>query len=208
MGIRVRSWLGAEDGIASHFLSGPLDRFAAWAQEVEAESPGDLALEAWDLLTDVRARGAAVLRATDAVHAARVDRLLDLYYGDFCDFGPGRHLLRSADDATLPERYYTAALPLLERSPSHRPIADLWRLLLTGRPVLRDAREFPYESGDGVFRLSYWTHDECTHLRRERKALVTWAGTPRSEGEHALEAMLRAVETAIEVGVGLIFTVS
>jgi hypothetical protein len=74
--------------------------------------------------------------------------------------------------------------------------------------VLRDATELPYESGDGVFRLSYWTHDECTRLRRERKALVTWAGTPRSEGEHALEAMLRAVSTAIDAGVGLLFTVA
>jgi hypothetical protein len=74
--------------------------------------------------------------------------------------------------------------------------------------VLRDASELPYESGDGVFRLSYWTHAECTHLRREQKALVTWAGTPPSEGEHALEAMLRAVSTALEAGVGLIFTVA
>jgi hypothetical protein len=114
----------------------------------------------------------------------------------------------SADDAMLPERYYTAALPLLELSPSHRQIAELWRLLLTGRPVLRDAGEFPYQSADGVFRLSYWTHSECTHLHREREALVTWAGTPRSEGEHALEAMLCAVSTAIGAGVGLILTVS
>ncbi len=77
-----------------------------------------------------------------------------------------------------------------------------------GRPVLRDTRELPYESGDRVFRLSYWTLGECTRFRRERKALVTWAGTPRSEGEHALGAMLRGVETAIEAGVGLIVTVA
>src|SRR4051794_21501704 len=157
MSIRVMSYLGAEDGIASHFLAGPLDRFAAWAEATEAEFPGDLPPGTLDLLRDVRVRGAAALRATDAVQAARVDRLLDLYYGHFCDSGPGRDLLVSADDAMLPERYYTVALPLLERSSAHRHLADLWRLLLTGRPVLRDARELPYESGDGVFRLSYWT---------------------------------------------------
>ena len=207
MGIRVMSWLGAKDGIASHFLSGPLDQFAGWIEETEAEYPGDLPSGTLNLLRDVRVRGAAALQATDAVHAARVDRLLDLYYGHFCDSGPGHDLLVSADDAMLPERYYAAALPLLERSSSHRQIAELWRLLLTGRPVLRDARA-PYESADGVFRLSYWTHAECTHLRRERKALVTWAGTPQSEGEHALDATLRGVSTAIDVGVGLIFTVA
>jgi hypothetical protein len=175
---------------------------------MESEFPGDLPPGTLDLLRDVRARGAAALRATNAVHAAHVDRLLDLYYGHFCDSGPGRDLLVSADDAMLPERYYAAALLLLKRSSVHRDLAELWRLLLTGRPVLRDARELPYESEDGVFRLSYWTLGECRHLHRERKALVTWAGAPRSEGEHALEAMLRAVSTAIEAGVGLIVTVS
>lgn len=207
MGIRLMSCLGAEDGIASHFLSGPLDRFAAWAEEMEAEYPGDLPPGTLDLLRGVQARGAAALQATDAVHAVRVDRLLDLYYGHFCDSGPGRDLLVSADDAMLPERYYTAALPLLERSSAYGEIAELWRLL-TGRPVLRDARELPYESADGVFRLSYWTLGECRHLHRERKALVTWAGTPRSEGEHAIDAMLRAASTAIEAGVGLILSVA
>ncbi len=30
MSNRVQFWLGAEDGLASHFLTGPLDRFEAW----------------------------------------------------------------------------------------------------------------------------------------------------------------------------------
>jgi hypothetical protein len=36
---RVRLWLGAEDGLVSHCLNGPLDRFEAWVSSEAADPP-------------------------------------------------------------------------------------------------------------------------------------------------------------------------
>jgi hypothetical protein len=203
MGIRVMFWLGSADGIATHFLSGPLDRFEAWAIEVESNFPGDIGHENLALIHRVRSVGAAAFEVTDAASAASIDGMLDLYYGWYCDSSE-RDLLVSADESMLPERYFRAASSVSER-PSAREVSHLWRFLLTGRAVLRDPHGWPYTSSDGVFRLGYWTSVECSTLRRILRP--TAAGSHRSEADEAIAATFRAVAVAEAKGVGLITTV-
>jgi hypothetical protein len=132
--------------------------------------------------------------------------MLDLYYGIFCDGGRRHFLMHPADESMLRERYFAEAAKWIESEQPSSKCVSLWRLLLSGRPVLRDANILPYESDDGVYRLSYWTLEECRTLRDE---FATFLKTmPSGDGEIAIAAALRAVSKAIGAGVGLILTVA
>jgi hypothetical protein len=206
LGIRVQTWLGGEDGLCSHFLSGPLDEFQAWAHSVDAEFPGEVHEDVLPLIAEVRARGAPALVATSKDSARRVDWMLDLYYGDFCDSGEWHWLMRPADASALSQRYFAEAANWIESAQPNSKCAPLWPLLLSGRAVLRDASLLPYESDDGVYRLSYWTLQECRTLRNEFETFLGMM--PSGDGEVAVAAALRAVSEATRANVGLILTVA
>ena len=53
MGIRVQFWLGSADGIATHFLTGPLDRFETWAGQLAAEFPDEIGQEDLRVIGDI-----------------------------------------------------------------------------------------------------------------------------------------------------------
>jgi hypothetical protein len=236
MSIRVSFWLGAEDGICSHFLSAPLDQFEEWASDTEAEFPKEVGTEVLDLIRDVRCRGAAALQTTDSVRAAELDRMLDMFYGFFCDFGPGQELLDYASPSIVSVRRYRAATDLLRRAELSSETLKLWEFLIGGRPVLRNAEALPYTSEDGVFHLSYWTFAECSHLLPEMAKAAKWDGAKdgkpyssarpfsergmlhspiqigreghESNGRGALDLALEACARAIGEKVGLIITVA
>lgn len=202
-------WLGAADGIASHFLSAPFARFEAWANAIEAEFPGEIGHGVVALIRDVSIRRAAALQGANAASAECVDRMLDWYYAEFCyheRYALERTLLAEADGSMLPERDFVAARDLLRRSACNREVVELWRLLLEGRPILRDPQTLPYRSEDGVFRLSYWTFAECVLLDREVKAIAPPA--PNGDAEQAVAAALRATSVAVAANTGLIITVA
>lgn len=163
MGILVHFWLGNEDGICSHFLSAPLDQFEEWASDAEAEFPNEIGTRVLDLIRDVRCRGAPALQTTNCVRALEIDRMLDMFYGHFCDFERQELLVKASPSLVRARRYYEVT-DLLRRAELSSETLGLWRFLLEGRPVLRDPEALPYNSEDGVFRLSYWTLAECSRL--------------------------------------------
>ena len=201
MSKRVTFWLGARDGIVSHFLSGPLERFATW-------------LEGWDtpdsvrlvgLASDARMRGAEALRANDSTQALIVDRMLDVYYGSFCDLVEPATLVAAAP-SDCSERCYWTAAEGFARHPGGSAGEALWRCLLEGRPVLRDARRLPYVSSDGVFRLGYWSADECDVLADELQTVGATA--TEAEARRAVAAALEAISRARGSRTGLITVVA
>jgi hypothetical protein len=206
MSTRLLYWFGAEDGVRSHFLSGPLDRFEAWFDEWAVECPDEFTADIAAAIKDARLRGAKALEAGDQISAARVDKMLSFYYGYFCDSRLEQSCLTEADGSALPIRYHQDATRLLERQNRRRTTLRLWRYLLSGRPVLRDAETLPFISDDGVWRLSYWTYAECMQLHRD--LMLFLPQKPRKESEHAIAAALRALSAATANKLGLIVTVS
>jgi hypothetical protein len=236
MGIRVSFWLGAEDGICSHFLSSPLDQFEKWASDAEAEFPNEIGTGVLDVIRDVRSRGSLAFQTADPVRAVEIDRTLDQFYGCFCEFGPGQERLVYAVPSIVTVRRYHAAADLLRRAELGSGTLRLWTFLLEGRPVLRDPEALPYISEDGVFRLGYWTFAECSRLLPElaqaarcgppdNGALYSSVRyfseqgmlsgpveigpeSPESYGRGALDIALNAIARAVGEKVGLIITVA
>ncbi len=205
MGTYVQFWRGTEDGLLGHFLGGPLDAFRKWCIEAIADYPGDLEPAIVPLLEAVLAVGASALQAETAAQAALVDRLLDTYYGHFCD-GKCPELLESADGSLLYVRRYDSILEALARLPDKNAELLLWSYLIGGRAVQRDQAVLPYQSEDGIFRLSYWSAEETALMGRLLIGPV--AGWLRDVDAGALECTAAAIESAMAQRTGLIITVA
>jgi hypothetical protein len=209
MGIMVSFWLGAEDGIRSHFLSAPLDQFEKnWASEIEAEYPDRFGDWLLGLIRDVRSRGALALQTSDRIRAEQIDQMLAEFYGGFCD-GPGKELLAEASPGMLRVQWYCEAIDLLHRAKLSDETLRLWKFLIEGRPVLRDPEALPYTSDDGIFHLSYWTLAECSRLLPELTLAARWDAPDVDQMcRTALIITIDACARAIEEKVGLIITVA
>ena len=205
MGIRVMFFLGAEDGMLSHFINGPLDLFEVWADEEDERHPGLFGSDFLAFIRDIRERGVVALQSTDAVRAACVDRILYEYYGFFSVWVDG--ILVQADESILPLRCYLAAVDIFKQSSVSQEIITLWQYLVVGRPIVRDAKIIPYtreHSSDS--RLSYWTLSECMYLKQALTP-ITVKYIFDSEGKWAIDASLRAISKAISSQVGLIMDI-
>jgi hypothetical protein len=212
MGIMVSFWLGAEDGIRSHFLSAPLDQFENWVSEIEAEYPGEFPPGLLDLIRDVRSQGALALQTTDRIRAEQIDRMLDEFYGGFCDYGPGKEfLVEAVSPWILRVLWYDEAIDLLRRAGLGSETLRLWKFLIEGRPLLRDPETLPYTwAGEhGAFRLGYWTLAECSRLLPELTLAARWDASEVDQTcRDALNITIHACARAIEEKVGLIITVA
>jgi hypothetical protein len=205
MGIRAMFFLGAEDGMLSHFMKGPLDLFEVWAQEKEEKYPDLFGSDILALIRDIRERGVVALQSTDAVRAARVDRMLFEYYGFFSVWVDD--ILVKADESILPLRCYLAAADIFNQSSVSREMITLWKYLVVGRQNFRDAKIIPYtreQSSDS--RLSYWTLSECMYLKQALTP-ITAKHIFDSEGKWAIDASLRAIFKAISSQVGHIMDI-
>ncbi len=210
MGIRVLFYLGPEDGLASFFLSSPLDQFEEWATEV-ATAPSNHGFETElanihdvALIKDVLSNGPEALRAVTQKHAARVDKLIRLFL-EFCSM---TRLCKTklADPAMLYVGHFRAAFETLRQSQVTEQTLKLWGYMLSGRPLLRDAEALPYVVGGSLWWVSYWTLAECRHLKQELSHIAN--EQPQHETRDYIEVVLRATATAIEEDMGLIISVS
>ena len=165
----VSFWLGAEDGMLSHFLSA-LDPFESWASEVDAEYPDELGDGVLNLIRDIQNQGAHVLRATDRDQASKIDRMIDDFYGAFCDYGPGKELVvDTPSSGAVRVQWYGGATDVLRCAGADSETLRLWNFLIEGRPVLRNPEALPYISDGGFFSLDYWTFAECSRLLPQLK---------------------------------------
>ncbi len=164
---------------------------------MESEFPGDLDPSLPGALARLREGGPAVLEVSTGRDAWEIDRLLDGFYGLYCDF-ERPDFLRSFDDLVRLHEYERAGRYLPE------PFRELWAYLQTGRAVGRDSRRFPYESEDGEYRLGYWTASECVELLGaiDPPRMGFWTDPSSEESVVAARVALRS---AIDEGLGLIF---
>jgi hypothetical protein len=77
----------------------------------------------------------------------------------------------------------------------------LWDFLLDGRGVGRPDGLYPYQSGDGTFRVSFWTHEEVIYLRQCLEKFAPYS-------DYALLATYHAIKNVDADGLGLIITVA
>lgn len=201
MGSTVQAWLGSADGLCTHFLAGPLERFEVWAREAATEWPHLPRGEVLELIGQIRTTGRAALDARDPAAAHAVDDLIQSYYGDFASLR-GRHCIPAVEDV-LPERLYRAGLDALVASRAPDLALSSWRFILDGRPPVRDPVALPFAPTKGALRVAFWTLAECKALRPilEQRVRTTAAG----EAKDAFSAAARATSRAASEAGGLIF---
>ena len=203
MGIYLTFWHCHPAGLAEEFVSGPLEEFGAWCEEITAEFPDDIAPAVHPLLMTVQARGVDGLRATTRAEATAVDRLMDTYFGMFCDMSrPG--LKRAADPSLLPVRHFRGMFGDSQRICGGGSAFELWNFIFTGRAVGRDSSLLPYVSDDGVYRLAYWSSKEVIRLGEA----FADKPAPNDIDVRAVEAAQSAVTRACEQGTGVILQVA
>ena len=208
MGCYVEFWHGPPDGIASHLVGGPLAEFEAWCDEVIREFPGEIDPRVVELLRRVRTGGVEHLRAKSASEAEVVDRLVDEFYGSYCDRGAGAERLESACESMINVWHYESARPALHRAGVSPEVLRLWDYLVAGRALLRDPVELPYVSEDEWFCVGYWTADEVIVLDGALRGIEPWPGDAEAEwAAVALDAARAALAGALARQSGLIITV-
>ena len=201
MGIYAQFWHCHPAGLAEEFLSGPLEEFDSWLLETVAEFPDDIDASVYPLLQAVRTNGRVVLCASTASEAASVDRLMDAYFGMFCDMRR-RDLKRAADQSLLRAAHYRGMVGTSENT-ARSVASELWNLMFTGRAVGRDTNAFPYASEDGVYHLAYWSWDEVNLLNEA----FTVGPLPTEVDSRALAAAKNALAAAHAQRSGLIIEV-
>ncbi|WP_093195204.1 hypothetical protein [Variovorax sp. YR750] len=202
MGIYAQFWHCHPAGLAEEFLSGPLEEFDSWLLETIAEFPDDIDTSVYPLLQIVRANGRAALHALSASEAASVDRLMDAYFGMFCDM-KRRDLKQAADQSLLRASHYRGMFGSDNDSTARGVAFVLWNFMFSGRSVARGSSVFPYASEDGVYHLSYWSSDEVS-LRNEA---LTVAPSPKDVDSRALAAAKNALASAHTRRSGLIIEI-
>ncbi len=200
MRAHVAFYLGAPDGLLGHFLAGPLHEFSAWFRQGLKADEIDAHPETPFLIEEAAAKGAVALEARDADHAERVDRMLDEYYGSFCDHVQPELITPATASALYLLRYEKLGRAL---SPDAQ---NVWDHMISGRGAGRPDDAFPYSSDDGVFRLGYWNLDEVGLLLHELQHLPR--PRPLSREHAALVAIMEGLEFAVAERVGLITVVA
>ncbi len=203
MGIYVTFWHCHPAGLADEFLGGPLDEFDSWIVATTAEFSEDIEESVYPLLKAVRANGRVALEATTSAGAMAVDRLMDTYFGMFCDM-ERQDLKRHADRSLLYARHFEGMFDSVDETAASSAAFVLWDFMFTGRPDCRDPKLLPYKSKDDVYRLSYLTLDEVKLLR---EAVIAGAQAPGVEAR-ARTATKNALGCAFEQGSGLMIEVA
>lgn len=159
MGTSVEFLLGSSDGITGHFLSGPLAEFYDWYSKRFEEYLGqENDPRMTQLIANILLNGQSALAVTTVEQAIVVDKMMNCYYGYFCDY-------------VRPDQMIQAFLSFVKMS-QYEPLRDFFKLhyhpnavryityLLDGRGVGRSDNAIPYQPEDNVFRLGYWTITE------------------------------------------------
>ena len=205
MGVFVEFREARADGIASVLL-GEIASLREWVTEHYTDPPAGFDAAPIELIEEVARRGSDALSPETAREAAQLDALVDLFIGDYCDWGPGRRLFPAAHRSMLYLWHYEGVLDVVEQSGSTL-LVRFSRAIAEGRPVGRDPACLPYHPSDSVFRVSFLTSEEVAELsgpledlRRQRTRGVS------ERGLAALRSASEAVSAVLERGLGLLIT--
>lgn len=203
MGIRVKFWIGRTNGLEDLLLQ-EMAGFRSWYEEIltdpESGVNDEAPMHTADAIID-EGRGAFLVSSARA--AREIDDIVDRFVFDYCDWGPGRILLKPAGDCHLHIRNYVACRPIID-SLAIPTASSWWNLILTGRPIARDTQEFPYNPSDGNSLVSFATFDEVEPLQTcLRKVPIG-----RTAEDAAVKAVRHALSVVQEKQVGLIVTIA
>lgn len=200
MGITVEFHLGAIDGLESIIVDA-LPEFREWYDEISKEYPSDFDPEMIGLIDHILTTGRSVFDVESAKSARQVDKLVDLFVGNYCDYAAGSKLLKSADNNVMKVHHYYEQLEHFDKTSA---AFSFWNFILTGRPLSRNAETYPYQPSDVVFRVSYFTWDEIQKLKREFENM-NFFGDRESI---AFVSAKGAINNAYDANTGLVITVA
>ena len=192
MSIRVMFHLGAKDGLETILLDG-MQEFKAWYEKLGAEWPDDYDPAIMESANEVLSSGRNSFVVDDQRAAAKIDKLVDEFIGDFCD---SQLRLKSAHSSCI---RYDNYWEYRDHFAIGHPIRSFWEYLLNGRPVSRNPIKFPYRSSDGIFGVSFVTEGEVVALQSAFQEVM-----PIEPG--ALSIAREAVDAAYKEELGLIIT--
>jgi hypothetical protein len=205
MGTRVDFYLGAEDGLQGHFLAAPLHEYLTWYCSLIENYPEETKPGVQELLTNVITDGKSALIAENSLQAQTIDWMLDIFYSDFCDV-KRPDLLVDAGISWLKIDGYQSHCEFVKNRCGGVALR-YWNYLLNGRGIGRPDGIYPYQSEDGVFRIGFWTKEECEDfLQRienafDDEAVLLWHS-------YYLHSAYNAVKQAKEHQVGIILMVA
>lgn len=206
MGILVTFHCGAPDGLAGILLDG-LKGFRDWYEaQVTEPSSGFDDVTVLERADDILALGASALSANNVESARQVDALVQVFVGDYCDWGPGRKRIRPASQNALALRRFEACQTFIQENAS-TDTSGWWDLMLLGRPVGRDAQRLPFvPMSSGGMRVAFATSDEARRLLADLEPIARRYNDESSP--HALDIAVESLAHVTRLRTGLVVTIA
>ena len=200
MGTRVQFWLGALDGLESIILD-ELPEFRKWYEKALKQYPEDHDPKTLKLVDEALRVGPTIFDVKSKDDAIQIDKLVEAFIGEYCDYGEGCKLLKEADGSMINVRHYYEHLKHLKEE---KFVLSFWNFILNGRPLSRNSDIHPYNSEDGIFRVSYVTFEEIKKLKHDFEKLNLFESL-QSAG---LMSPIIAINNAYHAKTGMIITVA
>jgi len=192
--------LGAKDGLESIILKS-MPQFKDWYKRCYEEYPSDFDREIIDLTDQIISAGRSVLDVNNSKSAKQVDKLVDSFVGDYCDYGGGRKLLKSVNTNVMKVHHYCEQLENFDKTST---AFLFWNFILEGRPLSRNLETYPYNPSDVILRVSYVTLDEIQKLKHEFEKMNFYG----DRNSIAFVTAKEAITNAYEASTGLVMTVA
>lgn len=204
MGTRVEFWLGSTTSLEEAIIDGMVG-FRSWCEELATKPDYEIPIETVNLADAIIANGAEQFYPNNVEAARKLDHLVELYIGYYCDSGPGRTLFPSAHNSMLPVRYFESSVDVIKVNAS-ATLLKWWTYIFTGRPVARNPDIYPYVRVNSVFRTSFAEHDEINQILQQLRFLSI--SNIDVESGNAIRVVKEALAYAKAQNRGLIITVA
>jgi len=200
MGTTVNFMLGAKDGLESIIIKS-MPQFKDWYKRCYEEYPSDFDPGILELSDQILSAGRNVFDVNEPKSAKQVDKLVDLFVGDFCDYGGGRKLLNYVHTNVMKVHHYYKDLEHFDKTST---AFLFWNFILEGRPLSRNEEIYPYKPSGVVLRVSYVTLDEVQKLKHEFENMNFFG----DRNSIAFVSANEAINNAYEANTGLVMTVA
>jgi hypothetical protein len=196
MGVRVQFWETPEDDIKKA-ISKDFEKFKVWYLSIATENPDEVN---YDLL-EFFERNTNPDKLFEETDHKLIDKLVGVYIGDFCDYGPGKK--KTVKDSTfLNIRNYESDFKVIEERCDRR-VVELWNYILRGKSIVEPKN---IETADSVFRYSVLSEEECQFLLLELSENFNVTTPDNFNRIPGIGSVIRAIEN--KKSVGLLITVA
>lgn len=196
MGIRVQYWEIPKADIRKAVID-DFDQMKNWYESIGKEFPEDID---YDLLESIE----SILepdKLFEELNQNKIDELIALYIGEFCDYGPGKKNEIKNTSMLNIRNYINDQKAVNEKC---RPeTRKFWEYILKGRSIVGSKT---FNISDVVFRFCYLTESECQAFSKD---LVDKFDTSHPNGFNrnpGIGSVIEAIRN--KKGVGILITVA